>query len=249
MRNVRIFAMLVALCLALSSLASASSVGPKAVTGGTRPSSGAHSRSLAAPSTTWVYLGNNYFTGEYNAWTINFGYSVANSFSLASPTNVNQVNIATWNFPGDYMTSIGWQFGNAPASSLYGSGNSATADYYLFTNQYGYDIYINVFNVATSTMPAGNQNSWMTLGNANQAQGNPVYWDMNSGPSRAWESAIGYIQPPNWYCGGGYNGYGTCSDAFALGKNGPATPEPSSLMLLGSGLLGLGGVIRRRFGK
>jgi hypothetical protein len=67
--------------------------------------------------------------------------------------------------------------------------------------------------------------------------GDPVYWDENSGagcksigcPSQASESAVGTI----------------ASEAFTIIGT-AATPEPSSILLFGSGILGLAGVLRRK---
>ena len=54
-------------------------------------------------------------------------------------------------------------------------------------------------------------------------------WDQNSGLSQAYDDAVGAIP----------------SEAFYI--DGTATPEPSSIMLFGSGILGLAGVLRRRW--
>jgi hypothetical protein len=73
-----------------------------------------------------------------------------------------------------------------------------------------------------------------TLGNACSTSGcsvsNPIYWDENSGPSTAYENTLGSIP----------------SEAFTIGTGGTSTPEPSSIMLFGSGILGLAGVLRRK---
>jgi hypothetical protein len=62
-------------------------------------------------------------------------------------------------------------------------------------------------------------------------QGIQVYWDQNSGPSSAYENTLGSIP----------------SESFTLdGITGGSTPEPSSIMLFGSGILGLAGVLRRK---
>jgi len=64
-----------------------------------------------------------------------------------------------------------------------------------------------------------------------------VYWDENSGPSLASESAVGTIP----------------SESFEiLGSNTSTTsttgtvPEPSSVILFGSGILGLASWLRRK---
>jgi len=66
-------------------------------------------------------------------------------------------------------------------------------------------------------------------------EGEPVYWDENSGvgckgtgcPSLAWTNSVGTI----------------ASEAFTVTGS---TPEPSSSLLFGSGILGLAGVLRRK---
>ena len=110
-------------------------------------------------------------------------------------------------------------------------------DKYISSNQYGYNIDLITFNTGGVPLSAGTY--WLNLYNATVASGDPVYWDENSGvgcqssgcPSQASESALGTIP----------------SEAFTInpGGNG-STPEPSSIMLFGSGLLGLAGLLRRK---
>jgi hypothetical protein len=75
------------------------------------------------------------------------------------------------------------------------------------------------------------------------SNGDPVYWDENSGagcggtgggancPASASESSVGTIPSEDFTIGGGSGG---------------TTPEPSSIMLFGSGILGLAGLLRRK---
>ena len=246
MRNARILALLVALCLSLASVASASSVGAKAVSNPGLAKPGA-SHSVAKPSLTCLYCGNTFFTGQTDAWTINYGYAVSDSFTVSSPGTMTNDGIASWQYPGDFMTGVSWAVGTAPDTANIASGTSATTDYFFFTNYWGYDIYVDRFNTGAVSLHPG-PTYWLTLYNATTSYGYPAYWDINSGPSAAWESAIGYITPDiciSYYPPNG----GTCSDAFDISGSQRTIPEPGSLLLFGSGLLGLGGVIRRRLGR
>jgi hypothetical protein len=81
--------------------------------------------------------------------------------------------------------------------------------------------------------------AYLTLQNACTTSGcsvsNPIYWDENSGPSTAYENTLGSIP----------------SEAFTVTGSGsppPNSPEPSSILLFGSGVLGVAGILRRRLG-
>ena len=43
--------------------------------------------------------------GTVDAWTINFGFAVSDTFTLGASTPVNGVNFAAWLFPGDVLES------------------------------------------------------------------------------------------------------------------------------------------------
>jgi hypothetical protein len=99
------------------------------------------------------------------------------------------------------------------------------------TNQFGFDKQVYTFTLSGG--PTMGATFWATLSNAAVANGDPIYWDENSGPSSAFESSVGSIP----------------SEAFTISGEpvtSPTTPEPSSIMLFGSGILGLAGVLRRK---
>jgi hypothetical protein len=85
-----------------------------------------------------------------------------------------------------------------------------------------------------------NGSYWLNLQNAIVNNGDPIYWDENSGvgcsspgcPSRAFT-----IEP-------------VPSESFTLygGSNG-TTPEPSSSLLFGTAAIGVGTVLRRKVGR
>jgi len=188
---------------------------------------------------------NGAINGTTDAWTINFGYVVSDTFVTgANDTSVTGFMFGVWEFPGDSMTHVDWSITSGENSgTVYGSGTASTTDTYISANQYGYNvdkITVSGLNVAVQ----GNASYWLNLQNASVASGNPVYWDENSGVggggSSASESAVGTIP----------------SEAFTVNTSGGTTtttttttgttPEPSSIMLFGSGILGLAGVLRRK---
>ena len=192
----------------------------------------------------WSY-DNGPINGTTDAWTINFGFLVSDSF-VAQGSNVAGFSFGVWEFSGDLMTSVDWSINSEEnAGTLYGSGTAkkgggaggTLTDTFISSNQYGYDIdRITVTGLNVNGMTTGNR-YWLTLQNAVVPSGNPVFWDENSGtgcqsngcPSLASENALGTLP----------------AEAFTIGGGG-TTPEPSSIMLLGSGILGLAGVVRRK---
>jgi len=192
----------------------------------------------------WSY-NNGPINGTTDAWTINFGYVVSNTF-FTSGQSVTSFSFGAWLFPGDTVTSVDWsitdsEFGRCPSDDCLGNGTASGAnltDKFISSNQYGYNIDLITASINVA-VPQGVE-LWLNLANASVASGDPVYWDENSGagctgdmcPSSASESALGTIP----------------SEAFTIGggSGGGTTPEPSSIMLFGSGILGLAGLLRRR---
>ena len=187
----------------------------------------------------WAQYDNGPINGTTDAWTINFGYIVSDTFTAGSSTTGFQ--FGTWEFPGDTLSSVDWSIttqengGNTLASGT-ASGANLT-DKFISTNQYGYDI--DLISVTASAALTSGSSYWLNLQNAAVPSGDPVFWDENSGvgcggsgcPSKASESAVGTI----------------ASEAFTITGSGTGTvPEPSSIMLFGSGILGLAGVLRRK---
>ena len=149
-------------------------------------------------------------TARWNAWEINFGYVVSDSF-VNSGSAVTGFDIWAWEYPGDVMTSVDWSITSAPnGGTVYGSGTVGVTDTFISTNQFGYDI----DKISASGLNVGTFGGtfYLNLQNAVIPSGDPVYWDENSGvgcqssgcPSQAYESAVGTIPSESFDITGGY---------------------------------------------
>ncbi len=178
-----------------------------------------------------------------DAWTINYGYSVTDSFTISSSSTIQGFNLAFWLLPGDILTSVDWSVGTCTFCNDIGEGTASGASLstsLMSTNQYGFDIWavgITGLNIAVNAEPPDFY--WLTLQNAVVGTGNPVYWDENGGPSEAENQCI--------------QNYIGCIPSESLNVVGTAgtgsVPEPGSILLFASGVIGIGGSFRRKLRK
>src|SRR5271165_10767 len=66
---------------------------------------------IPASAQNWSY-DNGPINGTTDAWTINFGYIVSDSY-IARGSNVNGFSFGVWEFSGDVMTSVDWSITSA----------------------------------------------------------------------------------------------------------------------------------------
>ena len=182
---------------------------------------------------------NGPINGTTDAWTINFGFIVSDTFTMAGAGPITGLAFGAWLFPGDVLQSAEVSITSAEfGGTTYFDGVVNFTQSGCSGNQYGYNVCTETGSFTIGSLTAGTY--WLNLQNATVNTGDPVYWDENSGPSSASENALGTIP----------------SEAFTiLGTTGTTTtettttgtvPEPSSIMLFGSGILGLAGVLRRK---
>lgn len=193
----------------------------------------------AVPAMADILYDNGPRGPDSDAWTINFGFAVSNSFTFASNATITGFEFNAWLFPGDTLNS-------AELSITSGEfGGTTFFDQTLtfvqsecIENAYGFNVCRESSNFTGPNLDAGTY--WVNLQNAEVDSGDPVYWDENNGagctspgcPSVASDSSIGSIP----------------SESFTiLGNGGGGTvPEPATLLLLASGGIGILGWFRRR---
>jgi hypothetical protein len=199
---------------------------------------------------------NGPVNGNVSAWTINNGFSVSDSFTLSSGNNNSQLNgvgppaarvgselenisFSAWVSPGDTLTSVGVQIGTSAFDNSLFDATVSLTQANCVANGFGFNVCTESGNFNGPTLANGNY--WLTLGNATDTAGSPVYWDENSGAG---------CQSPGCPSQGQASGLGTIpSESFDLSGTtvtGGSTPEPGSLALFGSGIAGLALLLRRK---
>lgn len=188
------------------------------------------------PAVAQQDLYNNGSTdGEGVGWTINFGFAVSDQFTLSSNSSVNGVSFTAHLFPGDVLerAEVSITSSEFGGTSYFDQTVSFTQVGNCFVNQFGFNVCGETGTFGAVQLNAGNY--WLNLQNGFVNTGDPVYWDENSGPSLASESSVGTIPSESFTILGSKSG-GTGS-----------TPEPSSMTLFASGIVGVFGVIRNKF--
>jgi hypothetical protein len=189
----------------------------------------------AIPAAAQTLYSNGPVNGTTDAWTINFGFVVSDTFVVvAGSAPVSGVNFYAWTFPGDILETAEVSI----TSSEFG-GTTYTDQILNFTqsacsaNQFGFNVCLEQSSGMTK-IELSHGTYWLNLSNAVVNDGDPIYWDENSGPSLASHNSVGTIP----------------SEAFTiLGgevSTTSTTPEPGSLMLWGSGVLAMAGALRRK---
>ncbi|HLI63035.1 MAG TPA: PEP-CTERM sorting domain-containing protein [Terriglobales bacterium] len=187
---------------------------------------------------------NGPINGSIQAYSFsgNSGWQSADSFVVGASTTVTGFSIGAWVLPGDQPLSTGWEILTGGPDWM--GGTVIAKGIATFSNVYwgktsGY--FADYFDIYTSTVtgldvPLAGGTYWLELLNGTtEVSGNPIYWDENQGPSTAYQNqGVGLIG----------------SEAFTINGKGDAqtVPEPPSLLLFGSGMIGLSALIRRKIG-
>jgi hypothetical protein len=142
----------------------------------------------------------------------------------------DQVQFLAWT-DGSTVNSVDWAITTAPFGGTTIEYGTATSLGNVLESEGDMGAsYLETFSLNTP-VSAG----WLQLSNANASDGGFVGWDeSDSGTIAFWSSSDGIFPIPSET----FQMLGTPEDCV--------TPEPSSFLLLGSGLAGLAGLIKRK---
>jgi hypothetical protein len=178
---------------------------------------------------------------------------ISDGFIATSSGTPTSLSFGAWVLKGDIPTAVSWEFGDMAFNSDLGNGTAAlnsSTNVFLFSNSFGYDVYDITIPVTSAAMTMGNT-YWISLSNAtDNANSGSMAWDYNGGPA-----TCNYRQSGTNFgdcaTGATINAQHTTpqggeGESFTISGSQATTPEPSSIMLFGSGILGVVGVLRRR---
>ena len=180
--------------------------------GGAKLTRSPHGRTPASPQDQTLY-DNGPYNGTTDAWSINFGFAVSDSFTVPSYSDVTGLRFVYWDAStSDLLTSVDMALGTTSFGGTFQTLTEVT-NTFLGINQYGYALY--QADLTFRGIPWSGSSGYITLQNACTTSGcsvsNPVYWDENSGvgctssgcPSSAYENAIGSIPSESFTMEGG----------------------------------------------
>jgi PEP-CTERM motif len=198
---------------------------------------------LPAAAQQTVYE-NGPIDGHTDGWAINNGFYVDDTFYVSSPSEqVTGMSFGVWLTPGDVLQSVEVTITSEPDyGTFYFDGVATPTASGCFLNSYSFDVCKETVSFGGGPfLDTGSY--WVTLKNAVVTGGDPVYWDENRG--------VGCDSPgcPSVAKENGNEGSIPSESFTMLGATGTGTgssPEPSNLLLFGSGVAGAIGVLRRR---
>ena len=198
---------------------------------------------VAPAAAQQVLYENGPINGTEDGWTINFGFAVSDTFTIAGGTSTLQgMSFGAWLLPGDTLESVEVTITSSEfGGTLYFDQSVNLTATGCVANQYGYDVCQENGLFHGPTMNGGTY--WVTLQNGVVNDGDPVYWDENAGvgchsvgcPSLPSENSLGTILSESF----------TMLGTVQTGTGG-STPEPGTLVLFGTGVLGVIGLMRRK---
>ena len=77
------------------------------------------------PASADTLYSNGALNGNYDAWTINFGYVVSDLFTSNATGTMTGFDFYTWSYPGDTPLTVDWSVTNLEnGGNVFGSGTA-----------------------------------------------------------------------------------------------------------------------------
>jgi hypothetical protein len=198
---------------------------------------------LSAPAFAGIIYTDGPINGTSNAFFIDgpggpWTQTISDGFVATNSDTATSLDFGEWVPTGTTPTTVSWALGTSAFGSDVSSGSTPQVVYttFILNNGLEYDVYTSHVDGLSGFLTAGTT-YYLTLGGANDSAGRQFDgWDVNGGPA-----TCSFAQ-------GGGPSLGDCGlggEAFTINSGG-TVPEPSSIMLFGSGLLALAGVLRRK---
>ncbi len=153
---------------------------------------------LASSAGASTIYSNGPANGNLFGWTINFGYQVADSFTAAPGSTATSMSFETWAADAlstDTPQTVDWAIVNGNplgggTFTIIDSGTASITATALGLNGALDELFSDTISLPNVALTCGS-NCWIELQNGVTADGQPMYWDNNDGPSDAWENTIG----------------------------------------------------------
>jgi len=179
-----------------------------------------------APAFAQVLYTSGPTSYDTDAYPFSSPFYITDSFDPTQSGTANSAEFVAWVTLGSSVTSVSWSIGTTPDGSDLGSGTVDPIASLIEVNSQGADVYSETFSLPGISLTSGDT-YYFTLQNG-VAINSGAFWDYND------NYATGYVAR------GGPNGSETFEILSTAAPSASPTPEPPTLLLLATGLLGLG---------
>ena len=93
-----------------------------------------------APAMADTLYNNGSFNGNIDAWSIDYGFAVSDSFTVADGSTIQDFHLSYWTAAGNQMTSVDAAFGSTSFGGTYNT-YSVSGSTLLGTNDFGFAVY------------------------------------------------------------------------------------------------------------